>query len=50
MPLRGIALFSQGKVSLGLIDGLVDAVNGRPDRSITRMLRAVPTMLRRGRR
>jgi beta-glucosidase len=50
MPLRGIALFSQGKVSLGMIDGLVDAVNGRPDRSITRMLRAVPTMLRRGRR
>ncbi len=50
MPLRGIALFSQGKVSLGMIDGLVDAVNGRPDRSILRMLRALPAAVRRRRR
>ena len=31
-PLRSLALFSAGKVSLGMVDGLVDLLNGRPDR------------------
>ncbi len=31
-PLRSLALFSQGKVSLGAVDGLVNLLNGRPDR------------------
>ena len=33
-PLRSLALFSQGKVTLGQIDGLVDLLNGRPDRVV----------------
>lgn len=31
-PLRSLALFSAGKVSLGQVDGLVNLLNGRPDR------------------
>lgn len=31
-PLRSMALFSQGRMTLGMVDGLVNLLNGRPDR------------------
>lgn len=31
-PLRSAALFSQGRITLGMVDGLVNLLNGRPDR------------------
>ncbi|MEI2641001.1 MAG: glycoside hydrolase family 3 C-terminal domain-containing protein [Candidatus Nanopelagicales bacterium] len=34
MPMRGMALFSQGKVSLGMVDALADLANRRPDRVV----------------
>jgi beta-glucosidase len=32
MPLRGMALFSQGRITLGQVDAIVDLANRRPDR------------------
>jgi beta-glucosidase len=31
-PLRALVLLSQGKISLGVVDGIVNLLNGRPDR------------------
>jgi beta-glucosidase len=45
MPLRTIALFSQGRVNLGMVDGLVDLLNGRPDRSAVRIVRGLARSL-----
>ncbi len=47
MPLRTVALFSQGKVNLGMIDGLIDVLNGRPGAAMGRTGRSVGRALRR---
>jgi hypothetical protein len=41
MPLRGIALLSQGRVTLPMIDALVHTVNRRPDKGAWTILRAL---------
>lgn len=46
MPLRTVALFSQGKVNLGMIDGLVDILNGRPGAAMGRTGRSTGRALR----
>ena len=47
MPLRTVALFSQGKVNLGMIDGLIDVLNGRPGAAMGRTGRSIGRALRR---
>ncbi len=37
-PLRSLALFSQGRISLGQVDALVNLLNGRPDRVLRSLL------------
>jgi beta-glucosidase len=46
MPLRTVALFSQGRVNLGMIDGLVDILNGRPGAAMGRTGRSTGRALR----
>lgn len=48
MPLRTIALFSEGKVDLGVIDALIDVLNGRPDRPAVRAVSGLLRKVRRG--
>jgi len=45
MPLRGLALMSGGRISLGVIDGIVELVNKRPDRTVLRSARGLLGLL-----
>ncbi len=45
MPLRGIALLGEGRVRLGMIDGLVDLLNRHPGRVVGRVGRTVRGLL-----
>lgn len=45
LPLRAVALFGQGKVTMAMIDGLVDLLNRRPDRPLRALgIRVVQTL------
>ncbi|HQR79229.1 MAG TPA: glycoside hydrolase family 3 C-terminal domain-containing protein [Actinomycetota bacterium] len=48
MPLRTIALFSEGKIDLGVIDALIDVLNRRPDRTVGRAVRGLLRKARGG--
>ncbi len=45
MPLRAIALLGEGRVRLGMIDGLVDVLNRRPGRAAGRIARGLRGLL-----
>lgn len=45
MPLRGVALLGGGRVGLGMVDGLVDLLNRRPDRVALRLWRSLRSRL-----
>ncbi|MEU0560173.1 glycoside hydrolase family 3 C-terminal domain-containing protein [Dactylosporangium sp. NPDC006015] len=47
LPLRGAAIFSDGRLRLGTVDALVHLFNGRPGRAAARALTSLATAVRR---